>query len=54
METGILFNLWGFSPNYKSASDGITLEMLLESMEEKEYGVFDKSYIKSADDAVRA
>lgn len=52
--TASLFNLWGFSPNYKSASDGIMLEMLLESMEEREHGVFDQSCIKSTDDAVRA
>ena len=31
----MLFNLWGFTPEYKSASDGIMLDMLLKSMEER-------------------
>lgn len=53
MSTGILFNLWGFCPDYKSASDGIMLDMLLKSMEERENGVFDQSGVKSADGAVR-
>ncbi len=48
MNTGILFNLWGFSPNYKSASDGIMLDMLLKSMEEKDVS---ESHVKSADGA---
>ena len=48
MNTGILFNLWGFCPDYKSASDGIMLDMLLESMEERENGIFDQSGVKSA------
>ena len=36
MDTGILFNLWGFHPNYKSASDGIMTEQLMKSMEESD------------------
>lgn len=54
MNTGILFNLWGFTPNYKSASDGIMLDMLLKSMEELENGVFDQSGVESKTDAVRS
>lgn len=53
MNEVILFNLWGFIPNYKSASDGIMLDMLLKSMEERENGVFNQSGVKSADGAVR-
>lgn len=53
MNTGILFNLWGFIPNYKSASDGIMLDMLLKSMEELENGVFDQSGVESEIDAAR-
>ena len=49
--TGILFNLWGFTPNYKSASDGIMLDMLLESMEEKQNAL--QSRITTADGNVR-
>ena len=53
MNTGILFNLWGFTPNYKSASDGIMLDMLLKSMEESGNAINNESSIKSADGAVR-
>lgn len=53
MNTGILFNLWGFCPDYKSASDGIMLDMLLKSMEESEDGTNNESGVKSADGAVR-
>ena len=54
METGILFNLWGYSPNYKSASDGIMLDMLLASMEEKENGSsYEQSSTQSETHAVR-
>lgn len=53
MNTGILFNLWGFAPNYKSASDGIMLDMLLKSMEESGNGINNESGTESADGAVR-
>lgn len=53
MNTGILFNLWGFTPAYKSASDGIMLDMLLKSMEESQNGTNNESGVKSADGAVR-
>jgi len=39
MNTGILFNLWDFCPDYKSASDGIMTEQLMKSMEESEHGL---------------
>lgn len=53
-EHGNTFNLWGFIPNYKSASDGIMLDMLLKSMEELENGVFDQSGVESEIDAARS
>lgn len=53
MNEGILFNLWGFCPGYKSASDGIMFDMLLKSMEETENAINNESGVKSADGAVR-
>ena len=53
MNTGILFNLWGFTPQYKSASDGIMLDMLLKSMEESEDGVFKQPSVESEANAAR-
>lgn len=52
-ETATIFNLWGFCPDYKSASDDIMLDMLLKSMEERENGVFDQSGVESEIDAAR-
>ena len=39
MNTGILFNLWGFVPDYKSASDGIMMDQLIKSMDESDHAL---------------
>lgn len=42
----MLFNLWNYNPPYQSASDGMMIEQLLKSMEEKDVS---ESHVTTAD-----
>ena len=35
----MLFNLWNFTPDYLSASDGVIIEEMSKSMEDEDYAL---------------